>query len=66
MYPSTYPGEVEKRDLDADDESAVQYLYTASVSDQAETGCSSAAAAPGLSFLLVLPMLARRRDPRPQ
>lgn len=66
MYPSTYPGEVEKRDLDADDESAVQYLYTASASDQAETGCSSAAAAPGLSFLLVLPMLARRRDPGPQ
>jgi len=63
MYPSTFPGEVSKRDLDSDDESAVQYLYTASddASAIAEAGCNTSAAPAHLSWLLTLPILAVRR-----
>ncbi len=64
MYPSTFPGEVAKRDLDADDKSAVQYLYEgpATQSSSMQSGCSTSASVPfQLGWLLGLPLLVARR-----
>jgi len=63
MYPSTFPGELSKRDLDADDESAVQYLYThaSGPAAGAETGCSTSGTPAHIAWLLTLPLLAARR-----
>ncbi len=63
MYPSTFPGELAKRDLDSDDKSAVQYLYNnSSVGPDVQAGCSTSAAPSHLAWLFALPLLVRRRD----
>jgi len=65
MYPSTFPGEVAKRDLDADDEAAMRYLYTGDMDnpEAARAGCSTAGTpAHHLGWLMMLPLLARRRS----
>ena len=63
MYPSTFPGEVSKRDLDTDDESAVQYLYTgnAQASMAPQAGCSTVGSHTNLSWLFAFPLLLLRR-----
>jgi hypothetical protein len=63
MYPSTFPGEVSKRDLDTDDESAVQYLYTGNdhSSMAPSAGCSIVNSRAHLTWILALPLLFTRR-----
>jgi hypothetical protein len=63
MYPSTFPGELSKRDLDADDRSAVQYLYTPGAASalDAESGCSTSSTPAHIGWMLVLPLLVTRR-----
>ena len=65
MYPSTFPGEVIKRDLAADDEAAMRYLYAGDFHEPeaAKAGCSTAGtAAHHLGWLTLLPLLARSRS----
>ncbi len=55
MYPSTFPGELSKRDLDRDDEHAVQYLYEgpAAEASAVQTGCATAGVAPTTAAWLI-------------
>jgi hypothetical protein len=64
MFPSTFLGEVAKRDLDGDDENAMRYLYAGDMNEpeSAKAGCTTAGTgAHHLAWLMVLPLLARRR-----
>jgi hypothetical protein len=65
MYPSTFPGEVAKRDLAEDDEAAMRYLYDGAMNEPklAQAGCSTVGlSAQHLGWLLMLPLMARRRS----
>jgi len=62
MYPSTFPGELVKRDLDTDDIDALLYLYDVAEKDPAAAGCSTAPhPSHHLGWLVLLPLVALRR-----
>jgi hypothetical protein len=58
MYPSSFPGEIIKRDLDADDIDALLYLYADADPTEAAsggaTGCSTAPHNPAQTWDLVM------------
>ncbi len=63
MFPSSFPGEIGKRALAADDLDGLRFLYgqTAPVSEEPTRGCSTTGSAPFALAALLLGIGARRR-----
>jgi len=59
MFPSTYPGELNKRDLHNDDERAVQYLYAEGPGPEDDNvmGCSTVGARGAAHLAWFLPLI---------